>query len=212
MHANQTSHAGRVISQPKGRSIDLVVIHCSATASGKRLLQGKLDAAGVINAWHAERGFRRQPADVRAFNSALPSIGYHYVIDLTGSVLTGRELSEIGAHAAGFNAHSVGICMIGGVERDAKYTAAQWTSLRELVTALHEGLNVPLSAPKRITTPYGDRMFGGVCGHRDVSPDKNRNGVAEPNEWLKTCPGFEVRAWLARDMQPLPEQLCEVAA
>lgn len=88
MPANQTPIAGRVIGQPPGRSLDLVVIHCSATASGKSLQQGVpgaagyLNAAGVIDAWHAARGFRRQPADVRAFNSATPSIGYHYVIDL----------------------------------------------------------------------------------------------------------------------------------
>jgi len=48
-----------------------------------------------------------------------------------------------------------------------------------------------------------------VCGHRDLSPDTNGNGQTESTEWLKTCPGFDVRAWLARGMQPINEQLWE---
>ena len=30
-----------------------------------------------------------------------------------------------------------------------------------------------------------------VCGHRDLSPDLNGNGVIEPQEWLKQCPCFD---------------------
>jgi len=151
MPANQTPIAVRVVGQPQDRSIDLVVIHCSATPSGKPLQLGKPDdlayqnAPKIINAWHAARGFRRQTADVRAFNPLLPSIGYHYVIDLDGQIWAGRALKEVGAHAAGFNAHSIGICLIGGVEREAKYTAAQWASLRDRVTMLHEELSIPLT-------------------------------------------------------------------
>ena len=31
-----------------------------------------------------------------------------------------------------------------------------------------------------------------VCGHRDLSPDLNRNGKIEPREWMKQCPCFDV--------------------
>ena len=31
-----------------------------------------------------------------------------------------------------------------------------------------------------------------VCGHRDLSPDLNRNGKIEPHEWTKQCPCFDV--------------------
>ena len=31
----------------------------------------------------------------------------------------------------------------------------------------------------------------GVVGHRDLSPDNNQDGKITPNEWLKTCPGFD---------------------
>ena len=33
-----------------------------------------------------------------------------------------------------------------------------------------------------------------VLGHRDASPDKNGDGVITKNEWVKTCPCFDVRS------------------
>lgn len=201
----------RQVGQERTRSIDLVVIHCSATPSGKPLAQGKrgepgyLNAPQVIGAWHAARGFKRQPEAVRAFSSSLPSIGYHYVIDLTGEVWSGRHLSEVGAHAKDFNARSVGICLVGGAEREAQYTAAQWKSLQQVVAMLLSDYGIPCAAPKRVpdkAQPLGYKVIGGVCGHRDLSPDGNGNGLIEPFEWTKTCPGFDVRAWLARGMVP----------
>lgn len=220
MPANQTPIA-RQVGQPLPRSIDLVVIHCAATPSGKPLTRGNpgaidyMGAPQIIDSWHAARGFKRAPAAVRAFSSRLPSIGYHYVIDLSGEVWSGRALSEVGAHAAEFNAHSVGICLVGGSERDAKYTAAQWKSLQQVVSMLLVDHGIPCAAPKRVAdkaTKLGYRMFGGVCGHRDLSPDGNGNGMVEPFEWTKTCPGFDVRAWLARGMQPEAGQICEASA
>lgn len=206
----------RQVGQARARSIDLVVIHCAATPSGKPLQQGKpgsvgyLNAPQIIDAWHAARQFKRSSAAVRAFSSKLPSIGYHYVIDLTGEVWSGRALAEVGAHAAEFNANSVGICLVGGAEREAQYTAAQWKSLQQVVAMLLTDYGIPCAAPKRVpdkTRKLGYAMFGGVCGHRDLSPDGNGNGLIEPFEWTKTCPGFDVRVWLARGMQPLEQHI-----
>lgn len=211
----------RQVGQPLPRSIDLVVIHCAATPSGKPLQQGKpgsvgyMNAPQVIDAWHAGRGFHRNPAAVRAFSSKLPSIGYHYVIDLTGEVWSGRALTEVGAHAAEFNSHSVGICLVGGAEREAQYTAAQWKSLQQVVAMLLTDYGIPCAAPKRVpdkTAKLGYRMFGGVCGHRDLSPDGDGDGLVEPFEWLKTCPGFDVRAWLANGLQPLAKHVYQEQA
>lgn len=194
------------------RKINLIVIHCSATPSGKRLQQGTpgkpgfLNAPQVINAWHAARSFKRNPEAVRKFNSTLPSIGYHFVVDIDGQVFTGRGLDEVGAHAAGFNGNSIGICLIGGVEREGRYTPAQWKSLREVVLWQAKEQTVPLSAPLRGAatpeTPAGFGVAGGICGHRDLSPDTNANGQVEAREWLKTCPGFDVAAWLQRGLVP----------
>lgn len=197
--------------QPAKRPVNLVVIHCSATPSGKPLQQGVpgkpgfLNAPLVIDAWHAARGFKRDPAAVRAFSPKLPAIGYHYVIDLTGEVWSGRGLDEMGAHALHFNANSVGICMVGGSEPEASYAPSQWNSLRQLVAMLLSQYGIPRALPRRIlgkSYPQGYTMVNGVCGHRDLSPDANGDRLVEPFEWLKTCPGFDVGAWLARGMRP----------
>lgn len=223
------TRASAANSLPPRREVNLIVIHCSATPSGKPLRQGTpgqpgyLNAAKVIDAMHAQRGFKRDALAVKAFNSSLPHIGYHYVIDLNGEVINGRGRDEIGAHAVNFNAHSVGICMVGGPVDggpkggdSARYTAAQWKSLRETVEMLRREYSIVRAIPRRIvgrgTYPAGYTFVDGICGHRDLSPDGNGNGMIEPFEWLKTCPGFDVGDWIARDMQPLPVQVCEVMA
>lgn len=201
------------------RPVDLVVVHCSATPSGKPLTQGKPGTPGfkravnIIDSWHKARGFGRRVADVQAFSKSLPCIGYHYVVDLDGSVWSGRGLNEVGAHAQYFNARSVGICLVGGVERTAQYTAAQWASLAQVVAMMCAQFGIPAAAPKRALSehnPAGYSISGGVCGHRDASPDTDRDGSVKPNEWLKTCPGFDVAAWMKNGMQPTAAQICEV--
>lgn len=205
--------ANAIDTQPavyeRARLIDTIVMHCSATASGRWLrgaagAPGHVPAAKVIDEMHAARGFLRSDPIAKTFNPGLPHIGYHFVIDLGGDVQTGRGLREVGAHVAGFNARSVGICMVGGIERDARFTAPQWAAAGMLVRMLCKRLNLlPM-------LPLYPQHGGGVCGHRDMSPDANKDGRITSVDWLKTCPGFDVGAWLSRGMQPLPEQICEV--
>lgn len=186
------------------RTISTIVLHCSATPSGRRLggEPGSLSfrsAVRVIDGWHARRGFRRNTHWVARFNPTLPSIGYHYVIDVDGRLATGRHLAEPGAHAAGHNFGSVGVCMVGGAEQDARYSAAQWDALAELVSALALELGVPLQ--------HVQGAGAGVCGHRDLSPDADGDGRVQRHEWLKTCPGFDVSAWLERGLRPSERNL-----
>lgn len=185
------------------RQIDLIVVHCSASPSGKRLGGGlgdrRITATQVIDTWHANRvpPFRRDPAAVAAYNPGLPHIGYHYVVDLDGATLTGRRLSETGAHAGkAYNARSIGICLVGGAEPQARYTRAQWDSLRKLVVSLQG------------TLPDGVQ----VLGHRDLSPDADGDGQVEPHEWLKTCPGFDVQAWVRNNYHPDPQHVLDAAS
>jgi len=178
------------------RPIDLIVVHCSATPSGKALGTPARSAVGVIDDWHRERGFKREEAARNAFNWRLQSVGYHYVIDLGGYVWTGRHLNEVGAHVAVFNAKSIGICLVGGAELVGRFTPPQWDSLRQLVRQLQAGLFRPSLR---------------VVGHRDLSPDTDGDGQVEQREWLKTCPGFDVSAWLKLDMKPLPVNVIEGA-
>jgi N-acetylmuramoyl-L-alanine amidase len=207
---NQTPPIINQVGTPPTRLVNLIVVHCSATPSGKPLTLGTPGTPGyqnapkIINAWHAARGFHRQPDAVRGFSPALPSIGYHFVIDLDGTVWSGRGLNEVGAHVAGYNANSVGICMVGGAELVGRYTPAQWASLTQVVSMLLAEFHIPCTAPKRISDTA---VSAGVCGHRDLSPDLNHDGQITTNEWLKTCPGFDVRAYLANGLKPLAQHI-----
>lgn len=197
------------VNQASKRAIDLIVVHCSATPNGQPLRRGVRGQPGyqscvqIIDAWHAERGFARNVAAVADFNPTLGSIGYHFVIDIDGAVFTGRGVDEVGAHVAGHNQHSLGICMVGGAERVGQFTAAQWKALSSIVLWQATLQKVPLAPPRR----NGDLVAGGVCGHRDLSPDLNHDGAISPAEWLKTCPGFDVAAWLGNKLQPFEQQL-----
>lgn len=176
------------------RLINRLVIHCSATADGDDLFRGQSGTPGfktpieLIDAWHAARDFHRQPAARAINNPNLSAIGYHYVIYTNGAVVTGRGDGEIGAHAAGFNRDSIGICLVG----TGRFTRDQWASLKGCVEALLK--RYPRAA---------------VVGHRDLSPDINGDGRITSNEFTKTCPGFDVAAWRAGGMAPLAAHLID---
>lgn len=104
------------------RTINKIIIHCSATPEGRNVTVKDIDS------WHRNRGFDK--------------IGYHHVIYLDGSIHTGRAEEIIGAHTAGHNASSIGICYIGGVDTSMKpkdtRTPQQKTALRNLIKDLQK--------------------------------------------------------------------------
>ena len=85
----------------------------------------------------------------------------------------GRPLEAIGSHVLGYNDDSVGICLIGGTDRNGKsvdnFTEKQKESLKKLLDWLKS------KYPK-----------AKVLGHRDFP------GVA------KDCPCFDVQSWYGR--------------
>ena len=154
----------------KATDIDAIVIHCSATREGQDV------RAADIDKQHKERGFK--------------CIGYNYVIDLDGTIEEGRPLTMDGAHCntAGlsgrsYNKHSIGICYIGGLDKDGKAkdtrTQAQKISTHRLI--------FDILLPK-----YPNIVE--IIGHRDASPDLNGDGQISRNEWVKMCPCFDVRS------------------
>ena len=80
------------------RTINEIIIHCSATKEGNEI------SAATIDRWHKDRGWR--------------CIGYHYVVRIDGSIEYGRPVQDIGAHVKGKNKHSIGVCYIGGLDAD----------------------------------------------------------------------------------------------
>ena len=102
------------------RSINMIIVHCTATIEGKEY------SVAEVRKWHIKRGFS--------------DIGYHYLVGLDGRVHEGRNVNISGAHTAGYNAHSIGVCYVGGLDKDGKAkdtrTPAQKAALKRLLTDL----------------------------------------------------------------------------
>lgn len=141
------------------RKIDMIVIHCSATRADVPLSPRQLDEM------HRQRGF--------------DGCGYHYYVRRDGEICTMRPVDRPGAHAKGYNQHSIGVCYEGGLDEQGRpadtRTEHQKRSLRVLVRVLAM-----------------DFQTRRIVGHRDLSPDLNGDGVIEPEEWTKVCPCFDV--------------------
>lgn len=135
------------------RKINKIIIHCSATPEGRH------HTVEDITQWHIQRGFK--------------TIGYHYVIYLDGSIHQGRPEEQIGAHCTGQNSNSIGICYIGGCDKNMKpkdtRTEAQKISLIRLVQELMNKYNLSIND---------------VYGHNDFAN--------------KACPSFDVK--IERDL------------
>lgn len=147
---------------PRERT-DYIVVHGAWTPPNMDI------GVKEIDQWHRDKGWK--------------GCGYHYVIRRDGTLEVGRPRDTIGAHAAGHNVESIGICLVGGqpaanngapwrgvpehARWEANYTVAQYSALLSLLM----GLRVPFPGAE-------------ILGHGDFF------GV------LKRCPGFDVRAWL----------------
>lgn len=152
----------------KASDIDAIIVHCSATRAGQDI------KASDIDKWHKERGFKM--------------IGYHFVVDLDGTIEAGRPLTMNGAHCntsgvSGrvYNSHSIGICYVGGLDKKGR---PKDTRTRKQKIALHNLIYSLL-----MQYPIKE-----IVGHRDASPDKNGDGQITSNEWIKQCPCFDVKS------------------
>jgi N-acetylmuramoyl-L-alanine amidase len=143
--------------------VEWVVVHCSATNPDQDIGEDEIRQMHLAKGWD--------------------DIGYHVVVRRNGAKEYGRPFDVRGAHVKGYNSHSLGICMVGGVSVNGppenNFTPEQFASVLEVLDALH------------ILFPTAK-----VKGHRDFFPDLNGDGVIDKNDWLKDCPCFNVRQWL----------------
>jgi Negative regulator of beta-lactamase expression len=140
------------------RNIKHLVVHCTATKAGQKVTVEDVDK------WHKARGWRK--------------IGYHYLIYLDGTIKAGRDENEVGAHVAGNNSTSIGICYVGGLDATGKPTDTRTENQKAALFYLMQ----------RLKTKYPTAR---IVGHRDFSPDLNGNGIIEPWEYMKACPCFD---------------------
>ena len=105
-----------------GRKVNLLILHCTATPEGRSV------TVQQVRQWHIQRGF--------------VDIGYHFLVGLDGTIHKGRPIEKAGAHCKGHNAHSIGICYVGGLDRQGKpkdtRTAAQKAALLSLIRELRQ--------------------------------------------------------------------------
>lgn len=140
--------------QFKNRAVtNYIVIHCAATRPSMDV------GVREIRQWHLQRGFFE--------------IGYHFVIRRNGVIEDGRKQDQLGAHVAGYNSESVGVCLVGGVPEnnvngfEANFTEAQMVSLKALVAKLQR-----------------DYPKAKVVGHHHLDSGK-------------ACPSFAVDQWMS---------------
>ena len=131
-------------------------------------LAGKPFNVAAIKAMHLAKGWS--------------DIGYHRLIGIGGEDWAGRPEEIIGAHIQGLNANSLAVCYVGGIGRDGRAADTR-------TEAQKEALATRLRAWR---ARFPDAI---IRGHRDMSPDRNRDGKITPDEWLKMCPCFDVREW-----------------
>lgn len=142
------------------RIITLIVIHCAGSRVDRR---------------YTYRQCRRDHINTNHWDD----IGYHWYIELDGSIHQGRPEAVKGAHVKDHNNHSIGVCYEGGLDTQGKpadtRTPAQKEALLNLLRELHKRYPQAL-----------------IVGHRDLSKDLNGDGRITPNEWVKECPCFNV--------------------
>ena len=153
-------------------NIKFIVNHCSATNPLQDIGFAEIDRM------HKARTYRAKSGEIKHWSGC----GYHVIIRRNGVIEMGRSLQTMGAHAAGHNHHSWGVCWVGGVNENGdaedNFTPEQMLS-GELI---NRGL--------LIRAPHAE-----ILGHRDLSPDLDGDGIIESHEWLKMCPCFDVREW-----------------
>lgn len=106
--------------------------------------------------------------------------GYHYVVSPDGKIIQLLDEDKVSNGVKGFNSVSINVAYIGGIDATGKpvdnRTPVQKSSLLSLLKLLH------WKYPAAV-----------IQGHRDFSPDLNKDGKITSNEWMKACPCFNAR-------------------
>ena len=105
--------------------------------------------------------------------------GYHYVVDANGNIRRLLKEEEVANGVYGYNQNSIHIAYMGGIDAQGKAVDNRTPEQRKALRLKVEELKQEY--------PEAD-----VLGHRDISPDKNGNGIVDPWERIKECPCFDV--------------------
>lgn len=134
-----------------------IVLHHSESNDNGTALDTK-----DIRKWHKHQGWN--------------DIGYHFICEKVNDkhmIIPGRSLSRNGAHAKGFNATHIGICLIGNYDL-IEPTNEAYRLLNNLITTLKHVYGI---------------TDNNILGHRDTY-------TLLGEKVIKTCPGkkFDIKA------------------
>lgn len=143
---------------------------------------------------HCSAGFGKRES-IEAFwkTKGWKSPGYHRLIEVDGTMHNLLDFSKTSNGVLGFNEQTINICYVGGVEnkgtarqpiwkaKDTR-TEVQKTALKSCIKEAQEWLTKNANTNKII-----------IQGHRDFSPDLNKNGIIESWERIKECPSFDAK-------------------
>lgn len=131
--------------------IKYLTIHCAATPEGRDV------KAATITQWDREK---------------FGQTSYHAVCELDGTLVVTLKDNQKGAHTGGANTGNLGLCYVGGMDKQMKAPKDTRTSAQRVAMAQF--------------IREKQRLYPGliVRGHRDWP------GVR------KACPSFDVKAWL----------------
>lgn len=119
--------------------------------------------------------------EIRKWHTSPPrswsDIGYNYIVGFQG-IEFGRPLGRIPASARGHNKYAAAICYIGGLDSNGKAKDTRTPRQKELL----------IKMIKQLKHIYPDAK---IYGHRDLSPDKNKDGKIDEFEFMKQCPCFD---------------------
>jgi N-acetyl-anhydromuramyl-L-alanine amidase AmpD len=122
------------------------------------------------------RPTREKVAEVRRWHvqdRGWKDIGYHFLIDRDGTLAEGRPIDQVGAHTAGHNTGTIGVCLFGGFGSAAtdnffdNFTQEQDKALRDVL--------------KTLSSTYPIKK---VSGHNEYA--------------AKACPSFSVTKWFGK--------------
>ena len=129
------------------KDVTRIVVHCTATPEGRNV------TVEDVKRWHVdERGWS--------------DIGYHWIIELDGTLKKGRDESKSGAHAKGWNHCSIGVCYVGGCDKNMKAKDTRTDDQKITLGCLLHDLR-------------GRYPNAKIIGHRDISQ--------------KDCPSFDAK-------------------
>lgn len=165
--------------------INNIVIHCSA---------GFGNVSSIQNFWKNTLKWK--------------SKGYHFLIDTDGTIYYLFSNSEVNGYTTdenklnlelitngvmSFNSSTIHITYIGGVENLGTDKKPIWkgkdtrtdAQKRSIVKCITMSIKWLKDNGKDITKNLG------IVGHRDFSPDKDKNGIIASWERIKECPCFD---------------------